>query len=52
MSTVLDVSTVDLCAAEANLVVVTPQTLKKAIETIIPNVYTRIIPLSAIYAKA
>jgi len=35
--TVREVSIVALCAAEATLVVVIPQTLKHAIDTIIPS---------------
>lgn len=37
ISRVLDVSIVDLCDAEANLVTKTPQALKVPIETIIMN---------------
>jgi hypothetical protein len=36
MSTVLDVSIVDLWGADAYLVVATPQALKKAMEKMIP----------------
>ena len=42
INTVLEVSIVDLCEAEAFLVIAIPNTLKNAIDTIIPKEHNRI----------
>ena len=47
MTTVLDVSMVDLCAAEAFFVTATPKALKKAMETQTAILYRTSIPLAA-----
>ena len=52
MISVRDVSIVALCAAEATLVVVMPQTLKQAMDTIIPSESQMMVQLSYICANA